>query len=190
MCTNYFDLVCFRSVTKQFLQYPDIFLNWDYGGALSMDGMYQADKEFGFNLTKVMDNYLDNFLEDKNALGYKLLHNQHIDWGRAVGDNVGLFPIAYLNRMQSQSMQRGYNKSRDTYVVRKVAEEYILKWPYRLPDGTFSRLSGWQGEAERNASFLWQDDQYMGLTLLARLSVYLRKPSYAEFAAKQALSFR
>ena len=75
------------------------------------------------------------------------------------------------------------------YIVNTVAQKYILKWPRRLPDGTFSRDRGWKGEKDRNASFLWGDDQYMGLTLLARLAASTDNISLTMMTAEQFINF-
>ena len=75
------------------------------------------------------------------------------------------------------------------YIVNTVAQKYILEWPRRLPDGTFSRDRGWKGEKDRNASFLWGDNQYMGLTLLARLAASTNNLSLPIMIAEQVINF-
>ena len=51
------------------------------------------------------------------------------------------------------------------------ADHYILQWPKSLPDKyhTVTRDNGWGNEPDVNASFVWADDNYMGLALLTRL---------------------
>ena len=67
-----------------------------------------------------------------------------------------------------------------------IAENYVLNWPVRLSDGCVSRDHGWSGQTG-NGTFLWGDDQYMGLTLASRLAVATHNSDYAKFAAQQAV---
>ena len=118
------------------------------------------------------------------------MHNISVPFGEAVGDTIGLFPITYLNRALSYSgLKPGYDNSTDMNIVNTVAEKYILQWPKKLPDGTFSRDKGWIGEKGLNASFVWGDDQYMGLTLLARLAASTKNVSLAQMTAEQLINF-
>ncbi|XP_041365298.1 unsaturated rhamnogalacturonyl hydrolase YesR-like [Gigantopelta aegis] len=96
-----------------------------------------------------------------------------------------MFPVAYLNRASEQSVTTGP----DVELAKAVAEQYVLKFPIRLPDGTFSRTLGWQGNDFNTSTYLWIDDTYMGFTLLARLSRMLKNKEYAKFIAKQRMSF-
>ena len=144
----------------------------------------------GIPFNQEVDEYLDKFKTDPTQLGYKILHNVNIPYDKDVGDNVGLFPITYLNRaLMYTGHKPGYDNKTDMYIVNRVAEHFILKFPQRLPDGTFSRHYGWPGEMDKNASFVWGDDQYMGLTLLSRLAVVQKKQEYAEFVGKMTLTF-
>ena len=108
----------------------------------------------------------------------------------AVGDTVGLFTINYLNRILKDSQTIKFNRTAYLDVVSYVVKDFIGKWPYRLPDGTFSRMKGWAGSGiVQNASYVWADDQYMGLTLLARYAVYSRDMKLAQQVAQMALNF-
>ena len=46
------------------------------------------------------------FITDKREYGYKILHNMTVPFGETIGDTIGLFPIAYLNRAVSYSGKR------------------------------------------------------------------------------------
>jgi len=119
------------------------------------------------------------------------LHNITIPWGYSVGDTTGLFPIAYLSRAL-------YNNNTDLSSVDwrlalGIAEEYVLGWPIKF-DGTISRHAGWFGEPDANGSFLWMDDQFMGMALLARLARHDAVPMatrrrYQDFLASQHANF-
>ena len=74
-----------------------------------------------------------------------------------------------------------------------VADKYVLEWPVRLADGTLSRNVTWGAEPTSNAT-LWQDDQFMGLALLARLGRHADVPlpqraRYLDFVAAQHALF-
>lgn len=91
-----------------------------------------------------------------------------------MGDHLGLFPIAYLRRFRTAP---GASRSNtDLAVAVATAERYLLGFPHRLPDDparTFSRTGGDPREPPSppgQATFLWSDDQFMGLTLLTRLA--------------------
>jgi hypothetical protein len=102
-----------------------------------------------------------------------------------VGDHFGLFPINYLTRFLRGSQQK--TVSVDLRVAVLAAENYVLPYPHRLDlnhshfpnelPATFPFSRGGQlpGEVPPPAGsppvydMIWADDQYMGLTLLARL---------------------
>ena len=82
-------------------------MQWGYGGALIFDGMYESIKQFGFaDWSPQMDVYLDAYVQPGNP-GYDLKHNLSRPWDAAVGDFIGLFPIAYLQRALSQGKTAG-----------------------------------------------------------------------------------
>jgi rhamnogalacturonyl hydrolase YesR len=181
-----------KRVGDQILLHQEQFLFWGYGGALIFDGLYQCNATFGLQFASSLDKHLDNYETDKESFGYKLLHNETIPWSGAVGDTLGLFPIAFIDRAVLESPStRGYNNSTDLYLAETVARKYIVPFPRRLPDGTFSRDTGgsWAGETDGNHTFVWVDDMYMGLTLLARLAVILNETSFAQEVARQELTF-
>jgi hypothetical protein len=120
-------------------------LAWNYGAALILDGMFESVAEFGFDdWVPKMSKYMDAYTAEKDCRGYKLAHDITMPWDSAVGDQTGLFPISFLQRAL-------YNKElggADMAIANLTADHYILQWPKRLPDGTFSRTVGgdWPGE--------------------------------------------
>ncbi len=82
----------------------------------------------------------------------QFLHNGTLPWSYAVGDDNGLAPIAFLSRALYAAEPQD---SPDWQLAVDVADAWILQWPHRLPDGTFSRDVGWAGQPDKNASFLW-----------------------------------
>ena len=175
----------------------EIFLRWDYGGAIIMDALYNIDEAFHTNYTPVLDEMLNQQLSDVTSIGYKLLHGLPLPTDKAVGDIVGLFPITYLNRLlqrteTNMTPQRINTTAWWTVVNRTV--DFILTWPHTLKDGTFSRdeHGSWSNQTDQNASFVWADDQFMGLALLSRYSVIAdvtRQEQLLQFVCKQLQLF-
>lgn len=74
-------------------------LAWNYGGALILDGMYESIKQFNFSdWEPQINDYLDSYTNDKLTPGYDLARNVTMPFDGAVGDIIGLFPIAYYQR--------------------------------------------------------------------------------------------
>eukprot|EP00048_Salpingoeca_helianthica_P004586 m.78805 g.78805 ORF g.78805 m.78805 type:complete len:385 (-) comp13258_c0_seq2:66-1220(-) len=170
-------------VASQIVNNKETFFRWEYGGALIFDGLWETAQHFpSIDYTPLLDSTLDAWAADPTSFGYKILNDIAIPWSTAIGDTVGLFPIAYLNRFITES-----NATALALAVR-VAAKYILGWPTRLKSGLVSRNEGWPGQ-QGHDSFIWGDDQYMGLTLVARLAVLLERQDYAEFVASQAVLF-
>lgn len=124
-------------------------------------------------------------------------------WDNAVGDETGLFPIAYLSR----SALHGSINASDWEIATEVADRYIIGWPLRLGNGTacpvcFSRNKGWNSpfrdtdrlarqDGAAAAPFVWADDQFMGLALLARLARLgaPRAPEYRTLMVEMQLGY-
>jgi len=176
-------------VASQTLTHQE-FLHWDYGCAVIIDSLWQFVSQFNLKLQPQLNKALDDLKTNPQADGYKILHDIKIPFGGAVGDTVGLYPIAYLARVEYYNTHpnSSYDNQTDIEIARKVAQEYIIPWPKTLPDGTFSRSSGWSGEPAGD-EFLWDDDEYMGLTLLARTSVLFSQKEYAQKVGKMQLSY-
>lgn len=114
-----------------------------------------------------------------------------------VGDHLGLFPIAYLARARRRGPKHP-SFAVDLQVARATVEQYILQFPHRVPSGlpaagTFARTGGDPREnASGAATFLWGDDQFMGLTLLSRFASGKEldrstRRKYADLAAKMQI---
>jgi hypothetical protein len=165
----------------------------DYGVAISFSAMYDAMAAFpGQDWSPFLSARLDAYAADPASVAHAVLNNATVPWGYSVGDTTGLFPIAYLSRaLHSNNTDPA---SADWTLALRVADRYVLGWPLRLPDLTISRHAGWGKEPDRNASFLWQDDQFMGLALLSRLSRQPAVPAesrarYRDFVAAQHAGF-
>lgn len=152
--------------------------------------MYQSIKQFGFkDWSPQMDVYLDAYTQLGNP-GFDLKHNITRPFGPAVGDFIGLFPIAYLQRALSRG--KATAGSPDIAIATTTADHYILQWPHRLADGTFSRKTtgDWPGEkSSQVGSIVWGDDQTMGTVLVARMAPLFKNTDYAAEVTRQQIGF-
>lgn len=171
---------------------------WNYNGGLALDSIWKASESFEeFDYRDALNEKLDNGLVNFYMPGYWTLHDISIPFWvpglmTSPGDFLGLYPIAYENRMKINLMEK------DKQYIEKTLQTYIMAYPRRLPDGTFSRAT--KGDWDINskgieAPFLWADDMWIGLTLLARSAILFRSLnatlafSYANLAITQYLSF-
>jgi len=165
----------------------------DYGPSICLSAMYDCAEKFGAPAWAAWASSLqDAYSADAKSNAWAVLHNVSVAWGYSVGDDMGLFPIAYLSRALASRVPWGVGDDWELSV--RVAEQYVLGWPLRLPDGTMSRHGGWGTEPDVNASFLWNDDQFMGIALLARLARAPGAPAatarrYVDAIAAQHLAF-
>jgi hypothetical protein len=178
-------------VTKPVFGNSSHFLVWDYGGAVITDSFWEFADYFHLDtLVTPLNNLLNSMTTNTNQDGYKILHNIDIPFGGAVGDSVGLYPISYLSRAAyyNNHPDPKYNNETDLKITEIVSNKYILGWPKHLTDGTISRSSGWSGEPA-GSKFLWDDDMYMGLTLISRVAAYQKNSTLANIAGKMQLTF-
>ena len=94
--------------------------------------------------------HLNHFLEDPHEFGFRILHNESLTyndtssvlpWLYSIGDNIGLFPIAFADRFVSffclfwwlliQRLERAtltdlWKSEEDLWVVQQVVERYHL----------------------------------------------------------------
>ena len=180
---------------------------FQYGPAIVVDGLYEAleivDQNTNQMWKKSLSKILNRYYRDDNNItipckqvcpygkcllfrrcAFDILHTPmplSDAIFRNVGDLMNLFPIGYLRRY---SLNAGLDPI-DLEMAKAAVEKYVLTFPLRTFDGTFARRGGFsvnQGTPEEqgdNAPFLWADDQYMGLTLIARLST-LETPSISQ----------
>jgi len=167
------------------------FLVWDYGGGVIVDSIWEFADQFGLvALVKPLNSLLDSLITDPTKDGYKILHNVDIPFGGAIGDSVGLFPIAYLARINYYNIHPDstYDNTSDIKIAQTVGSKYIMDWPHYLADGTITRTSGWPGEPAGD-QFVWDDDMYMGLALISRLSIMFKNRTYSDKGGKMQETF-
>jgi hypothetical protein len=190
-------------VGNAFVLNANDFINWEggwqYGGAITCDGLYAAAAEFPKNKSlwlSVISKYLDAYGSNTTSVdcsssfpygpanqtrncAFEVVNKVPIAWQGTVGDHLGLFPICNLHRYMWHGLA-GNNASTDLKVAVRTAEDFVLPYPHHLSDGTFSRVGGIPGDSpsgKNNATTLWADDQFMGLTLIARLSALTNAPA-------------
>eukprot|EP01084_Bolivina_argentea_P009004 16857_1 len=138
---------------------------YNYGGAIIFDSMYTATNQFSnqhinANTTKQLDYnallspLLNYYLyNDTSTSAYMIQSGETIPWSssleNAIGDEVGLFPIVYLDALLYQYIKNNditvfdFNRKYATewQLIFTTADYYILKFPRRLSDkyGTISR---------------------------------------------------
>jgi len=190
------EAVAFRTANSIFLP-ANIqgFLNhgnkWDYGSCLINIGMFE-----------VLDTFTDNATQTKYIFGnvstamdlyyqqgreaYNVTHNITMPFDSAIGDHIGLYPVSYLMRYLYLQKTGGTPNPDDLIVAQTVATKYIFGFPIHNSEGTIARTGCWSGES---GDCLWADDMFMGLTLVSRLSVYLKNQSYNDWASNNKVGF-
>ena len=190
-----------RAVGQAFLDNELTFINWEggfqYGPAIVVDGLYDVLDIVDKNVrhaweVKLSNDILERYYDRRNSncsirFPYgKCTHFRRCAYAilnvpmpftdpqfGTVGDLMNLFPIGYLRRYALNNTRY----SADLTLAQSTVEKYVLPYPSRLTtDGTFSRTGGCcvtEPVGRSTSSFLWADDQYMGLALMARLVPYL-----------------
>jgi len=169
-----------KAMVSQIAAHP-VFFQWEYGSAVINDGLWWTMATLpGINLEDKLNNVLDTFINTPGSVAYNILHNVAMAFDVQVGDHIGLFPIVYLSRIEYYANNSShYNQSLiDANVCFGVANDYVMKFPDILPDGTFCR-----------SKVLWSDDQYMGMALLARLAARYNRTEYLDRVGMMQLTF-
>ncbi|EDQ91021.1 uncharacterized protein MONBRDRAFT_23890, partial [Monosiga brevicollis MX1] len=160
---------------------------WAYGQGIMMSTGLDLAQHYGWtNWTTFFNQLLDGFEETPGQVANSVLNNITMAFDHAVGDRIGLFPIAYLTRQSY-----GFGNANDAVVIRGIIDEYILPYPYRLNDTArcFSRFEGWSGQVSNGPSFVWADDQFMGLTVLSRYAKATQSNDFVSMAAHMQLTY-
>ena len=219
---------------------------WTYGPAIAIDGIYRTASLLGDSeaaaWTELASAYLDAYALAPGSNGV-LPCDQRLPYGKAsdafrgcahvimnaskrtmawekfplgtIGDSLGVFPIAYLARRE-HAQAVGNASAEDLAIAVRTAAEYIVPYPFHLPDGTFARTGGCCAPPPAShavaphapppiaadpsaaplltARHLWADDQYMGLSVISRLAVLPERPlkerlAHAQLAGEMLLRF-
>eukprot|EP01083_Nonionella_stella_P071062 190620_1 len=180
---NYGGAVLFDSMLKAMEQFSDTKHNYATNIVLNYTSL----------VSPVLNHYL---FTDTTSAAYVLTHDPTPEQisslcantpytspsNTAIGDCIGLFPITYLHQLlfiyrttnDTQVFNFTGKYATEWQLIFATADEYILRYPYRLNDAyrTVSRVSGglWSQKGDANGSFVWADDSFLGVTLLTRLT--------------------
>ena len=133
------------------------FGTWNYEGAMIYRGLWEIqsalENEPDFDIEPFLNQNLDFYQNDPDQFGYQILHNVSLSgngssilwpWLLSIGDNIGLFPIVYGDRIRYGTQD--YSNLQDLYIMSETVEKYILGYPWHLEDGTISRPYSWNNE--------------------------------------------
>ncbi len=114
----------------------------NYGPVIAFSAAYEAATVFSQPWAPAIDALLDAYAADTKGNVWGVLHglNMSAAQGYSIGDELGLMPIAYVARAVAHGV--AYPTGDDWKLAELVADNYILGWPLRLPDGTVSRHAG------------------------------------------------
>lgn len=168
---------------------PDTYMwRWSYGPGIMLSAMWDWSEAVpsAANFTGFVDTVLDYYINASGTVGYNLVHGIKMPFDSAPGDVIGLFPIAYLDRALINNEGLG---SQDGKIATTAAAEYVVPFPTKY-NGFVVRKVGWQSEPSTDLT-AWGDDQFMGLTLLARLARagVADASSYVDNVVTQALGY-
>ena len=95
------------------------------------------------------------FQDDPDQFGYQILHNVSLSnngslviwpWLLSIGDNIGLFPIVFGDRLRYGTFNDSERISKDLYIMEETVKNYIYGYPWCLKDKTLSRPYSWPSE--------------------------------------------
>ena len=110
-----------------------------------------------------------------------------LPWLYSIGDNIGLFPIVFADRLRYSTMADLYQPEEDMYILSEVVDKYIYGYPWHLPDGTISRPLTWMDEGflEPHGTAVWVDDMFMGTAVLVEWAKLTGDGEHLEYAGQQ-----
>jgi hypothetical protein len=112
------------------------FFQYNYGPGYAFAAVFEAATlSPDLNFTAGLEPYLEEYLAP-GGYAYNVTHGIAMPYTGAVGEPTS-FAVAYLARARSAT---------DVAVATGTADTYMLRYPYRLPDGTFVRPDGWAQE--------------------------------------------
>ena len=186
-------------VGNSFILHANTFINWEggfqYGGAITSEGLMDAASIVNTTTRdkwmQTLDTYLDMYMQDNStnavacddrqpygastktrSCAWSIYNNQTLSpksWELStVGDSLGAFPLSYLKRYEITN-----GSTKDAIVSLRTVTKYIYPFTHRLKDNTISRNGGCCKPPPRfgnKSPYIWADDQFMGLALMARLS--------------------
>ena len=95
------------------------------------------------------------FQDDPDQFGHQILHNVSLSnngslviwpWLLSIGDNIGLFPMVFGDRLRYGTYNDPERSSKDLYIMEETVKNYIYGYPWHLDDKTLSRPYSWPSE--------------------------------------------
>jgi len=175
------------------------FGSWSYEGGAITRGLWEISQTFNdTDLEKFLHHHLNYFIESPHEFGHRILHNESLTyngtsmflpWLYSIGDNIGLFPIVYADRLKYSTMPSLFSPEQDSYILSETVEKYIYGYPWHLPDGTISRPITWlsEGFLEPHSTGVWVDDMFMGTAVLVEWAKLTRDSHSLSYAVQQVL---
>lgn len=174
---------------RVFFLLPDL-----YGAALDFKSLFEAEAFFGespewpHEALPRMNALLDTYEDIPFLSAGMARHNASVtSFADAIGDTRGLFPLVYLERAAYYARHPDavkpprYAAEEDMEIAAEGARKFILPFDALLPDGTIARRSGGKAWPKaKEPTYLWADDQFMGLALVTRLAEETREPEWLE----------
>ena len=112
------------------------FASWSYEGGNIARGLWMishATKDAG--LETFLHSHLNYFQEDPDEFGFRILHNESLTynessiffpWLYSIGDNIGLFPVVYGDRLRLAEDRTAFSAEQDLYILSEVVDKESL----------------------------------------------------------------
>ena len=115
------------------------FGSWSYEGGNIVRGLWRiAHATNDSVLETFLHNHLNYFQQDPSEFGFRILHNESLTyndssiffpWLYSIGDNIGLFPIAFGDRLRLSSSSSAFSAEDDRYILSEVVAKAGRGWP-------------------------------------------------------------
>ena len=109
------------------------FARWSYEGGNIARGLWMishATRDLG--LETFLHSHLNYFQEDPEEFGFRILHNESLTynessiffpWLYSIGDNIGLFPVVYGDRLRLAENRTASSPEQDLYILSEVVDK-------------------------------------------------------------------
>ena len=114
------------------------FGSWSYEGGNIGRGLWMISHATkNYSLETFLHNHLNYFQQDPGEFGYRILHNESLThnhtsiffpWLYSIGDNIGLYPIVYGDRLRLSSSSSAFSAEADKYLLSEVVEKAGGGW--------------------------------------------------------------
>ena len=83
-------------------------------------------------LEAFLHSHLNHFQEDPEEFGFRILQNESLSynessiffpWLYSIGDNIGLFPVVYGDRLRLAEDRTAFSAQQDLYILSEVLDK-------------------------------------------------------------------